>query len=302
MSRITLRQLHAFVAVAETGKFRLAAEAVNLTQSAVSVLIKDLEALVGVQLFDRHTRFVGLTDAGQRLLPLAKDILDRVEAVDLTMSDISTLRTGRVCVASAVVLAATYLPGLIASFMQRHPQIRVDLRDVSEDAIRELLLSGEADIGVGTSRFLEQEINERVLFVDHLAVFCPASDPLAAKATIAWTDLANRKFIVLSPENPLQRRIDALLETNGVKTVPNLSVHFSTTMLALVNEGLGICILPAGSQRLAATSDIVMRPLADPSIEREVVALTPRERSLSPAARSFLHHITSEPRAPDAKP
>lgn len=293
MANITLKQLRTFVAVAESRRFRLAAEAVNLTQSAVSILIKELEGQLGVSLFDRHTRFVGLTDAGRRLLPLAVDILERVDGAVDSMVDISALKSGRVTVASAIVLAATYLPSRIASFMRKYPEIRIDLRDVSENEIRELLINGEADIGVGTSRFLEQEINEHELFVDHLALFCPADDELARKRSIGWSDFNNRPFIALAPDNPLQRRIDELLEANGVTTRRQFAVRFSTTLLALVNEGLGIGILPAGSKGLSAMANVVMRPIADQMVPRNVVALTLRERTLSPAARSFFLHLTS---------
>lgn len=292
MANVTLKQLRTFVAVAECGRFRLAAEAVNLTQSAVSILIKELEGQLGTSLFDRHTRFVGLTDAGKRLLPLAIDILERVDSAVDSMVDITTLKTGRVTIASATVLAATFLPSRIASFMRNHPEIRIDLRDVSEDEIRTLLIDGEADIGVGTSRFSEQEINEHALFADHLALFCPANDPLAAKETVEWADFNNRPFIALTPENPLQRRIDQLLEANGVMARRLFSVRFSATLLALVNEGLGIGILPAGSEGLSPMVNIVMRPITDQVASRNVVALTLRERTLSPAARSFFLHLT----------
>ena len=293
MANVTLKQLRTFVAVADCGRFRLAAEAVNLTQSAVSILIKELEGQLGTNLFDRHTRFVGLTDAGRRLLPLALDILERVDSAIESMVDITALKTGRVTIASATVLAATYLPSRIASFMRIHPEIRVDLRDVSEDEIRTLLLNGEADIGVGTSRFREQEINDNELFADHLALFCPADDPLARRKAVDWADFDNRSFIALTSENPLQRRIDQLLEVNGVATRRQFSVRFSATLLALVNEGLGIGILPAGSKGLSPMVNIVMRPITDQVASRNVVALTLRERTLSPAAQSFFLHITS---------
>src|SRR5690606_1545723 len=101
---------------------------------------------------------------------------------------ISKLKSGRVTIASAIVLASTYLPSRIASFLRKYPDIRIDLRNVSEDEIRQPLTDGEADIGIGTSRFLEQEINERELFVDHLALFCHTEDELARKKFIAWAD------------------------------------------------------------------------------------------------------------------
>jgi LysR family carnitine catabolism transcriptional activator len=234
-----------------------------------------------------------MTQAGKQLLPLAKHILERIDNAVESMSDISKLISGRVTIAAAIVLAATFLPSRIASFMQLNPDIRVNLRDVAETEIRALLMSGEADIGIGTSPMFDDELAEMALFADHFALFCPATDVLARKKSVSWPDLIDRSFVTLSAENPLQRRIDSLLETKGVTVQRQFTVRFSTTLLALVNQGLGIGILPAGSRGLSPKENVVMRPIARQAAPRMVVALTVRERTLSPAAQSFLLHIAS---------
>jgi DNA-binding transcriptional LysR family regulator len=124
---------------------------------------------------------------------------------------------------------------------------------------------------------------------------------LAAKKSVKWTDFDGRSFIALTPENPLQRRIDQLLEANGVVARRQFSVRFSATLLALVNEGLGIGILPAGSEGLSPMVNIVVRPIAGDVASRDVVALRLRERTLSPAARSFFSHLTDTPLAAAAQ-
>ncbi len=293
MANITLKQLKAFVAVAELQRFRLAAEQIGLTQSAVSILIKELESQLGTSLFDRHTRFVGLTDAGARFLPMAHEILEQVDNAVGSMDDISNLRAGRVTIAAAIVLAATYLPKPIAQFVRKHPDIRVELRDVSEAEIRELLISGEVDLGVGSSRFLEDEINEHELMSDQLALFCTKDHELAQRESIRWRDLNNQPLVSLTPENPLQKKIEEYLKLNSVSTRRKYSVRFSTTLLGLVNEGLGIGLLPQGSKGLSAMANIVMRPILDQPEPRKVVALTLRERALSPAANAFYRHLVT---------
>ncbi|MCB2129531.1 MAG: LysR family transcriptional regulator [Rhodobacteraceae bacterium] len=294
MTSITLKQLRAFIAVAEQKRFRLAAEEIGLTQSAVSVLIKELEGHLGTSLFDRHTRLVGLTDAGRRFLPLVEDILGRVDnAVDL-LDDLSNLRTGRVNVASAVVLAATYLPQKIRTFKERHPEIHVDIRDVHEARIKDLLLDRQVDIGIGSSRFMEGEINEKELFTDHLAVFCHIDHELARKREkVQWQDLANQEFVALNADNPLQKKIDQIFEERKIPIQKTYSVQFSTTLLALIEQGLGIGVLPDSSRGLTGNTNIAILPVSGHLEPRKVVVLTLRERSLSPAAAAFYAHLLS---------
>lgn len=295
MTAITLKQLRAFIAVARTSRFRSAAEEIGLTQSAVSILIKELESQLGTMLFDRHTRLVGLTAAGRRLLPLAEEIMSRVDhAVDL-MEDLSKLRTGHVTIASAVVLAATYLPGKIASFQKLHPGIRVNVVDVPENEIREMLMNRRADIGIGSSRFLEAEINEHELFTDNLALFCHPDDPIAQRTNLRWRDLKGQNFVTLNPENPLQRKIDEIFNSRGISINRVYSVQFSTTLLALVEQGLGLGVLPENSRGLSGTSNVTMLSVGAAVEGRKVVALTLREVALSPAASVFFAHLSGKP-------
>lgn len=292
MAAITLKQIRAFIAVARLKRFRLAAEEIGLTQSAVSVLIKELEGQLGTSLFDRHTRLVGLTNAGHRFLPMAEEILERVDSAIELMDDLSNLRSGRVNIASAVVLAATYLPSKIKSFQEKHPDIQVSLQDVTEEEIRDLLLDRQVEIGIGSSRFLEAEINEKELFTDSLAVFCHADHELTKTQTkLRWRDLANQDFISLNPDNPLQRAVDQIFEQRKIHVNKTMNVQFSTTLLALVEQGLGIGVLPASSRGLSGNTKVATLPISGAVEPRKVVALTLRERALSPAAAAFFAHL-----------
>ncbi|WP_112323634.1 LysR family transcriptional regulator [Oceanibium sediminis] len=293
MKNISLKQIRAFIAVAELGKFRLAAEHIGVTQSAISVLIKELEYQLGVVLFDRHTRMVGLTFAGETFLPLARRISGQVEDAVQAMDDLATLRSGRVSVASAIVLASTLVPEVIAEFKRTHPDVEVSLTDVSEQRIRDLLIDGEVDIGIGTSRKIEANIREHRLFSDRLAVFFHKEHEFRKRKVLKWTDLEGQDIVGFASDSPIQTIVDRVLNNNEINTRLAFSVSFSTTMLSLVNQGLGICIAPEHSHRLSVPTETELRPLVEPEIRREIVALTLREHMPSPSARSFLDLLLS---------
>ena len=126
---ITLRQLRAFVAVARTGSFTLAAESLYISQSALSGLIKELEQTLGVRVVDRSTRRIHLSDMGRELFPLVEKILSDLDRVLTDVSERKSLKSGFVRVAAPQLMAATVLPEIIAAYNNEHPDISVKLVD-----------------------------------------------------------------------------------------------------------------------------------------------------------------------------
>lgn len=118
---ISLRQLRAFVAVARTGSFTLAAEGLFITQSALSGLIKEMERSLGVRLFDRSTRRIQLTDIGRGIYPLIDKILHDLDGVLEEVAHLKALKKGVVRVAAPQLMASTLLPEVIAAYTARHP-------------------------------------------------------------------------------------------------------------------------------------------------------------------------------------
>lgn len=288
---VTLRQLQAFVAVAELGRFNLAAGQLNLTQSSVSILIRELEAALKHRLFDRHTRMVGLTSAGREFLPQARKILEDLEIAVASVQDLAFLRRGRVTVASAIVLAATLLPPVIAQFVRRYPDISVEIRDMPEEEIRPALKRNEVDLGVGTVSGNDPEIETTLMMRDRLMLICPAAHPLAERTQVRWSELADEIVIGLAKENPLRDIVDRTFISMGAEIRTKYEVRFSTTAIAMVAEGLGLAVLPENSRQLATNVDVAAVELIEPAISREISLLQRRQRMLSPAAaqmRDFL--------------
>ena len=284
---VTLRQIRAFVATAAHGRFVLAAQSVHVTQSALSMLIRDLEAEMGVRLFDRHTRMVQLTEAGREFLPVAQKTLADLEAALTHSRERADLKRGRVSIASSTVLGATMLPWAISRFSARNPAIRMVLNDVAEQDIVQLVRSGAVDLGVGTALDADPDIRESLLFEDRLMLLCPAGHALTSVRAAAWRDLAQHPLIMLHAGSPLRTLIDRTLAAAGVQVVPAFEVAFSSTAISMVAAGLGLAPLPVNAREVSSKVRVRAVALARPVAPRRVVVFTRRDTVPSPAAAAF---------------
>ncbi|MBD9650475.1 LysR family transcriptional regulator (plasmid) [Ensifer sp. PDNC004] len=281
---ITLRQLRAFIAVAELGQFNIAARNLHLTQSAVSILIRDLEREIGARLFDRHTRMVSLTLVGQEFLPQARKILKDLELAVGDVRDNASLKRGQVTIAAAIVLAATVVPPIIARFLNKYPEISVNIRDMPEEQITPALKRHEVDIAVGTLSEEDPEIAATPLLRDKLMLVCREDHRFAKRKSVRWAELKDETLITLAASNPLRN----IVEHNLIRVVPNYrpkyEVRFSTTAISMIAAGMGVSVLPENSGQLASAVGVTTVDLVDPVVMRDVSLLQRRHHSLSPAA------------------
>ena len=149
---ITLRQLRAFVALAQTNSFTDAAASLHVTQSALSGLIKELELALGVQVVNRSTRKVGLSEVGREFYPLVARLLQDLDGALDTISDLKALKRGLVRIAAPQLMSASVLPEVIAGFKRECPDIEIRLVDCMVDQVMSKVHSGEVDFGVGPER------------------------------------------------------------------------------------------------------------------------------------------------------
>lgn len=281
---ITLRQIRAFLAIAEYGRFNLAANHMGLTQSAVSVLIRELETELGVRLFDRHTRMVSLSGFGEEFLPQARKIVEDLDIAARGIRDSATLKRGQVTVAAAIVLAATSVPPLLARFSDLHPGITVQLRDMPEERIRWALKRNEVDIAIGTLVDEDPEILTTPVARDRLMVMCAPDHRFAKMAQVRWVDLIGEKLIVLAPENPLRDIVERTITGFQPGFRAAYEVRFSTTAISMISAGMGVSVLPENARQLAPDVRLRAVDLVEPEVTRQISIMQHRRRSLSPAA------------------
>jgi LysR family carnitine catabolism transcriptional activator len=284
---ISLRQLRVFVAVAEALSFTRAGESLGLPQSTVSTQLRELEEALGLRLFDRHTRMLRLTEAGAEILPLARKTLADLDAVVGSSAELKTLGRGRVSIAASSVQAAMVLPRVMRAFAERHPGVKVELFDVSQDEVLSMVHSGAVDFGLGTAFSSRQELSMRPLWHESFFAVLPEGHPLAAKRELAWRDLLAEPLIGPRKGNPVRTVLDFALASEGLVLSLRHEASLPLTIAGMVEGGLGIGILTSSMRQLAEALRLQLRPIHRPTIQREVVLVLHTGRSLSPAAKQF---------------
>ncbi|MCC2673231.1 MAG: transcriptional regulator, LysR family [Ramlibacter sp.] len=288
---ITLRQLRAFVAVAETGAFARAAERLHLAPSGLSNLVKELEQQLGLRLFFRSTRVVQLTQAGSEFLPLARKTLHDLEAAVAASRSLAEVKRGRVSIAASIVASATLLPWALRDFADKFPGIRCVVRDGFEEDIRDQVRRGEVDLGVGTLVEGEPGLSQTILFQDHLVALVGDGHPLVGKGAVNWRELAEFPLICLSPRSPSRALADAAFESAGVSVKVAYEAAFSSTVISMVAAGLGVAALPVNVRQVSRRVKVHARMLVAPTVQRRLGILARSDAELSPAAAAFRRHL-----------
>lgn len=287
----TLRQMRAFVALAKTGNFTLAAQAMHVTQSALSGLIKELEQTLGAKVVDRSTRRALLTDIGKELYPLFSQMIDDLDGALANVADHTRLKKGIVRIAAPQLLSCTLMPEAIAAYRARYPDIEVRLGDTGVESVVNRVLSGEADIGIGPEREPAPPLDARLLFEMPFALVFPKGHELERQARVTWKDVARYPLISLQGQFTERLLDDMHASMHAPPLKPANEVTFMTTALAMAAAGLGVTVCMPYAAPLAALYGLVMRQLEEPVLTRRFFLYTRPGRSLSPAAESFIDFL-----------
>jgi DNA-binding transcriptional LysR family regulator len=284
---VTLRQLRAFCALAQTASFTEAAVILFVTQSALSGLIRELEAALGVQLVRRSTRKVSLSDAGREFYPLAQKILQDLDGALGAIADIKALKRGVVRIAAPQLFSCSVLPDVMAGFAQEHPEIEVRLVDCMVEAVQTKVRSGEVDFGVGPERESSSDVDATPLFQMPFVVVFPRGNVLQKRKTVSWAEALSHPMIALQGEFTQRLRGDLQTGVRVVNFGPVREVGFMTTAFAMVSAGLGVTTCLPYANALISLHGLLSRPLCRPQVERKFFVFTRKDRVLSPAARCF---------------
>ena len=293
----SLRQLRAFLAVARTGSFTLAAESLYITQSALSGLIKELEQSLGTRLVDRSTRRVHLTAIGEQLQPRLEAVLHDLDEVLQQVVEQRRQQTGIVWVAASQLLASTLLPELMAAYQAQYPMSSVKLVDTPVEGVMARVFAGEVELGIGPEREPNSDITSTRLFDGPFMAVFPPGHALAAIEPLRWSDLDPCPVITLQGQFTELLSQDLRRAAPEVSLAPAAEVTYMATALSMVRAGLGVGLCIPYAASLVEAYGLQMRPLGDPEVRRSFEVFTRRGRSLSPAAQNFLDFIGPRIRA-----
>lgn len=292
ISGVELRHLRAFVTVAEELHFGRAARRLYVAQPAVSQLVRNLEAELGVTLFERTSRRVSLTWAGQVLLDEARDLLARQARLAEVMARVRAGETGEVGLGAIAALPPDLIPGILTDLRDRLPDIRVVARSLPSGLTASAALERpDVHIALLRGHVDEPGIATIVVARERVGVAVASTDPLAAQPSLVATDLEGRAFVAFPREDdPVEfDRIFGALRASGLRS---LAVHESPAggvdaSLRLVGSRIAVSLKLESEVRAHRDGAVVWRPLDDPVIEVVITAAW-RPEQLGPAGRRLV--------------
>jgi len=284
----TLRQLQAFMAVYRLRKLSAAAAQLYVTQSAVSVLIRQLEQALGVRLFERTTRSLRPTEAAQDAAVVVDRILRDVGLLSGGSLDLRELRRGQVSLVITPTLADMLMPPVVEAFRQQHPDIALRVEDCAPDQFLTRIVGEHVDFGIGTPEHAGGEVEQRTLLRDHLALVCLPDHPLARRRKLRWSDLHGHPVIAGRPGYGVRKMVDLAAAQAGVELRVVNEISFLSTGLWMTASGLGPSIMPTAYARQSRFKSLVVRVLNEPLVLRDIYVVTKRQRQLSPACEAFI--------------
>ena len=292
MARINfdLQQLDAFIAVAERGSFRAAAEHIALSAPALSRRIDKLETILGARLFNRTTRDVELTPLGRVFLDRARAALDDLESAMLGISDIAASRSGRVTVACVPSAAIHFLPSVVRTFSEHYPLIRIRVVDEAASLVLSSVVTGESDFGISFLGSQLPGVDFEAIHTDPFVLAVPRSHALARRKSVAWSDLQTERLIAVARSSGNRQLLDDALAKAGVNPSFSFEVSHIATLLGMVEAGLGLAAVP----RLALPPDhpaLIGVALRKPEVARVLGLATRRGASLRAPAAMFHDYL-----------
>ncbi|WP_310642704.1 LysR family transcriptional regulator [Limnohabitans sp.] len=294
-SNLSLRQLRAFLAVAQESSMTRAADKLHLTPSALSMLVRGMEDDLGVRLFDRTTRRLVLTEAGQQFLPTVEQVFAQLEAGIALLQDTQHVKAGRLRVAASPLLASALFPKVIASFRLQNPHIKVTLMDASVESLPDLVRRGDVDMAVCTASSDTADLLATPVYTDKLMLICPSSHRLALRREVEWQDLLSEPLILMRQGSGLRTLVDKAFAKWNKHLQPAYEVSQVATALGLVSEGEGVSVLPSyaisRAQNLSQVSAVATVDLVSPIVSREIVALTKEGSEMTSAALRFVEQF-----------
>ncbi len=286
---ITSRQLKAFVLTARHQSFSRAAEQLFITQSGMSLLVRELETQLGVRLFERTTRKVALTEFGTQFLPIADRNVRELEAAALNLSRAAASVSHCLSIGAAPFPAAEIMPRAISVYAARNPRLQIRMFDAERARLLEMVKAGKIEVAVITSLPAEPPPGMRKTALARFALMliCPAADARKLPHEVRWDDVAAQRLIGLRPEHPMQQPVDEQLARVGRSAPPDATCNFLETQIAMVEAGVGAAVIPSTAMSACVKRKVTIHAIVDPVVWTDFCWVSNSAHQLSQNAEDF---------------
>ncbi|MEZ5572378.1 MAG: LysR family transcriptional regulator [Halioglobus sp.] len=284
------QNLKAFLLVAETGSFSLAAEKLHLTQPAISKRVAQLEEQLNVALFDRIGRTVNMTEAGRALLPHARAVQMELQAAEQSVRDLAGEVQGRLRLATSHHIGLHRLPPVLSYFNKAFPQVQIDIDFMDSEQAYDLTLRGEVELSVVTLAPVEvANVVTLPIWPDPLDFMVQKGHALAQRKTLDLQELSRHPAILPGLNTYTGQIVKSLFDRRELTIQIAIATNYLETIRMMASVGLGWTVLP----RSMLDPSLVVLPVRDARIARSLGAVHHQSRSLSRAARAFIDALVA---------
>lgn len=300
MSSVSFDNLKLFRDIVQTRSFSRGAALNEISQSAASQQIQEVEGRLGVALFDRSTRPFTLTVAGKLYADLCRDVLRRHEEFSVEIERLKSDVEGTVRLASIYSVGISEMSHLKEEFLRRYPNTRLEVEYLQPKNVYEAVLEDRADLGLVS---YPQETRQLAVIPwrrERMAVAAAPSDPLARRSRVSAEDLAGRDFVEFDDDLPIKRDTDRFLRDHGIEV--NRVMHFDNVQMVKEAVALSgaIAILPERVMRAEVQIGRLAAIPLDAALVRPVGIVHRRKRKLHRAAELFLSLLQEGPGSAEA--
>lgn len=293
MARINSRQVEAFRAMMMTGSVTEAAKLMAVTQPAVSRLLRDLQALLKMELFERRGSGLVATAAATALYMEVERSFVGLDRIAAAAEEIRGRRTGSLRVAALPALANGYLPRLAGEFLQARPNLNLAFFGVISPIVIDWVVNNQCDLGFAEVPIAHAGLPSiRLPALPRVAVL-PTGHRLAAKTTLQPRDFAGETFISLSAGSASRHLVDQVFNREDIGRVLRVETTLSEIMCGMVSSGLGVGICDPFTAHEFDGRGVVARRFV-PRIDFEFAAVFPPQRSPSPVALDLVEQLRQE--------
>ena len=287
-----LKPLRAFCQTARLGSVSRAAEALYVSQPAITLQLQALERDLGVRLFERVGRRLTPSREGQLLLELARPLVEGIDTLDAVFHErVRGLDAGELNVAAGSSTILYLLPGIVEAFRQRHPGVRLSLHNVTGAGGLDLLRSDAVDLAVGSMLDVPADLRYESVYRFEPMLIVPPGHPLAEKSPLKLEDLSPYGLILPPKRLTTYRMVDLVFQQNRVPYTVALEVGGWEVIKQYVAMGLGISIVTAICLTDADRERLVARSLAAYFPSRSYGVVVRKGKHLSPQARAFIELV-----------
>ncbi|WP_456297035.1 LysR family transcriptional regulator [Vibrio sp. AK197] len=287
---INARQIQSFIRVAQLGSFTEAAELLHMTQPSLSHQIRQLEHTLRIKLFERTTRRVVLTEAGQTFLPAAERILTRLESALRDMHSLADGHTGRVSFAALLTVGASLIPAAMAEFQRQHPKVTLEYLEESDEPIYQQVINGDIDFGIGAMPRQVEDIIFSPIYKDYLYFVCSPRHPLAEYSEVSWHEIVQSPFIAMKTGTSMRNLMEQGFSMTSVPMEPVQTAIYQSTILGMVACDLGVSVVPSSMKLMFERNDVCLIPIKE-RLFRDIGLMVAQKRPLSKAAQELVNVI-----------